>query len=81
MVKRNYLYGFIPMSIGEPMGPEFYRCLECRGKFQSDGQFCYDFGQHMERRTWRCFKCDHEISYEQFECPKCGYKFEIGRRG
>jgi hypothetical protein len=80
MMTRTYLYGFIPMGYGDPVGPESYRCRICNNDFVADGVSAYDFGEHAGPRTWKCFKCKQEIPYDRFECPHCGYRFEVGRR-
>lgn len=35
--------------------------------------------REAETRRWRCFKCDREVHYQDFECPHCGYRLEVGR--
>jgi DNA-directed RNA polymerase subunit RPC12/RpoP len=77
---RTHLYGIIPVSAGQPVGPEYYKCLACRGTFVNDGSYGYDFGPHAETATWRCFKCNKEVPYQDFECPHCGYRLEVGGR-
>jgi DNA-directed RNA polymerase subunit RPC12/RpoP len=76
---RRYLYGLIPVSDGTPVGPESYRCLACSREYLGDGGYGYDFGMHAEARTWKCFKCGKDVPYERFDCPHCGYQFEVGR--
>ena len=79
MLNRTFLYGFIPVASGSPLGPEYYRCQECSHEFQADGRTGYDFGQHQLPQTWSCFKCNKEIAYERFDCPHCGYVFDCGQ--
>jgi DNA-directed RNA polymerase subunit RPC12/RpoP len=76
---RKYLYGFISLGDGEPVGPESYRCAGCGKEFVADGVYGYDFGAHPTPRNWRCFKCKGEVPYERFDCPHCGYRFETTR--
>jgi predicted RNA-binding Zn-ribbon protein involved in translation (DUF1610 family) len=77
---RTYLYGFIPVGGGEPVGPEAYHCTVCAGEFVADGSYGFDHGPHAETQTWRCFKCKKEVPYEDFECPHCGYRLNVGGR-
>jgi DNA-directed RNA polymerase subunit RPC12/RpoP len=77
---RQYLYGLIPISDGTPVGPEYYRCLACSREFAADGTFGYDFGLHAVKRSWKCFKCNQDVPYERFDCPPCGYVFDVGGR-
>jgi hypothetical protein len=35
--------------------------------------------RQAESRTWRCFKCHKEVPYQEFQCPHCGYRLEVGR--
>jgi DNA-directed RNA polymerase subunit RPC12/RpoP len=77
---RIYLWHFIPVSSGGPVGPESYRCLACLREFTADGSYGYDFGVHAEQQTWRCFKCKQDVAYERFDCPHCGYRLELGGR-
>jgi hypothetical protein len=79
VVSRTYLYGIIPFATGGPVGPESYHCLVCRQEFIGDGRYGSDFGAHALARTWRCFRCNKEVPYEQFDCPHCGYRFEVER--
>jgi hypothetical protein len=76
---RSFLWG-IPLSDGEAVGPESYLCSGCQREFVADGAYGYDFGAHEEPETWRCFKCNGEVAYERFDCPHCGYRFDVGRR-
>jgi DNA-directed RNA polymerase subunit RPC12/RpoP len=77
---RPYLYGIIPLPVGEIVGPEYYRCLDCKREWSSELGFGYDFGTHAETQPWKCFKCGKEVPYESFECPHCGYRLEVGGR-
>ncbi|SRR5579871_2015624 len=76
---RTRLYGIIPVSGAGAVGPESYRCSECHREFVADGSYGFDFGPDMEKPPWRCFKCNKEVPYEDFECPHCGYRLEVGR--
>jgi DNA-directed RNA polymerase subunit RPC12/RpoP len=72
------LYGF---TVGnQAAGPESYLCSECHREFAADGNYGYDFGEHADAQTWRCFKCNGEVPYERFDCPHCGYRFDPSRR-
>jgi DNA-directed RNA polymerase subunit RPC12/RpoP len=77
---RRYIYGLIPVSSGEPVGPEYYVCESCKREWASDLEFAFDFGTHAQTRTWKCFKCGKELPYEAFECSHCGYRLDIGGR-
>lgn len=77
----QYLYGFIPFGTGEAVGPESYVCSDCKHEFVGDGAYGYDFGEHWESPTWKCFKCEKEIPYERFDCPHCGYRLKLGGQG
>ena len=78
-IRTTYLYGIVPLSSGQPEGPETYRCLTCSRQFVSDGSYGYDFSEEAARRTWQCFKCDRPIPYERFDCPHSGYRFDPTR--
>src|SRR5262245_32994311 len=82
VVRNTYLYGFIPTTAGDPVGPDVYRCRTCRKEFVADGVFAYDFGEHAAapKTTWQCFKCNGDVPYELFDCPHCGYRFDVSRR-
>jgi hypothetical protein len=77
---RTYLYGFIPVGGGEPLGPESYYCLVCNREYTADGRYGYDFGPNAQTQTWRCFKCKEPVAYNRFDCPHCGYRLEVGGR-
>jgi DNA-directed RNA polymerase subunit RPC12/RpoP len=77
---RARLYGIIPLSGGQAVGPESYQCLACGREFVADGSYGFDFGPNAETQKWRCFKCKKEVPYEDFECPHCGFRLEIGGR-
>jgi DNA-directed RNA polymerase subunit RPC12/RpoP len=77
---RQYLYGLIPLSGGTPIGPDSYNCLACNRQHFNDGSYGYDFGAHTETRSWKCFRCGQDVPYERFDCPHCGYNFEVGER-
>jgi hypothetical protein len=80
-VTRRYLGGHgIPLSHGEASGPEVYRCLVCPKEVTAYGHYGYDFGPHARRQTWKCFHCKGEVPYERFDCPHCGYRFQVGGR-
>jgi predicted RNA-binding Zn-ribbon protein involved in translation (DUF1610 family) len=78
-IRTTYLYGFLPMGGGSPVGDEIYYCRACRREFANDGLYGYDFGEEATARTWQCFKCDRDIPYERFDCPHCGYRFDPSR--
>jgi DNA-directed RNA polymerase subunit RPC12/RpoP len=77
---RMRLYGIVPVGAGEAVGPESYQCLVCDGEFVADGSYGFDFGPHPEKQSWRCFKCKQHVPYEDFECPHCGFRLDVGQR-
>jgi hypothetical protein len=77
----TYLFGFIPISSSAAAAndAEIYRCLRCEGEYAHDASIAYGFSEEFETPSWKCFKCQCEIPYEEFECPRCGYRLDVGR--
>jgi DNA-directed RNA polymerase subunit RPC12/RpoP len=77
-VRRGLLFGKVPVTAPQVVGPERFRCDACGGEFAEDGQHGYDYGPNAVTQAWKCFRCKQEVPYERFDCPHCGYRLEVG---
>jgi len=71
MTSRFYLLGFIPTgSVSE--SKSFLGCRQCGESFEEDGDWAFDFGDHIEPLLWDCRSCGEMNTNDRFHCRQCG---------